>query len=526
MARLQVLTALDTAKTQYFHFKAIVIAGMGLFTDAYDLFCIFPIMKLIGRIYYEQGVTPPHVVSAMVAIALLGTVFGQLVFGWLGDRLGRRRVYGLALLLMVSSSVGCGFSVCRTRKCVLTSLCFFRFWLGVGIGGDYPLSATIMSEFANKRTRGSFIAAVFSMQGFGILVSSAVIMAVAAAFDRASPPKSTTGTPPDEADLAWRLILMFGAVPAGLTYYWRMMMPETARYTALVQLNVQQAVQDMQKVLDMPLEPIIEEPEETDAPERPSYGLFSRGFLRHHGRDLFACAASWFIVDIVFYSSNLFQSQIYKARIPDPSSLNAYQEALAVAKLQGIIAVFTTIPGYWAAVIFIERQGRRRIQMLGFVAMAVCMLAIAIPYDAYWERNPNAGFFALYGLTFFFANMGPNTTTFIVPAELFPARFRCFCHGLSGAAGKVGAIVGSVGFVWASQSNHEKEVKDPYKKGIGMKNSLVILGGVCVLGAVVTYLYTTETKCRSLEESEEGDGGVGESRKKTELSRRLTASMA
>ncbi|CAK9178281.1 unnamed protein product [Ilex paraguariensis] len=225
---LKVLSALDTAKTQYYHFKAIIIAGMGLFTDAYDLFCIPPIMRLIGRIYYDEHKVPPVVNSTMIGMALLGTVIGQLVFGRLGDQLGRRRVYGVALILMVMSSIGCGFSICASeRACVLLSLGFFRFLLGVGIGGDYPLSATIMSEFANKRTRGGFIAAVFSMQGFGILVSSTVTMVVCAIFDRVSnPPK---GKAPEVADLAWRFILMIGAIPAGMTFYWRMMMPETAR---------------------------------------------------------------------------------------------------------------------------------------------------------------------------------------------------------------------------------------------------------------------------------------------------------
>ena len=227
---LKVLSALDTAKTQLYHFKAIIIAGMGLFTDSYDLFCIPPIMRLIGRVYYENESKdykiPPAIVATMVAIALVGTAIGQLVFGSLGDRIGRRRVYGLALIIMVLSSIGCGFSICTTRSCVLVSLGFFRFILGIGIGGDYPLSATIMSEFANKRTRGAFIAAVFSMQGFGILASSIVTIVVCAIFNNHVSSKDPT---PKEADIAWRLILMLGAIPAGLTFYWRMLMPETAR---------------------------------------------------------------------------------------------------------------------------------------------------------------------------------------------------------------------------------------------------------------------------------------------------------
>lgn len=502
---LKVLSALDTAKTQLYHFKAIIIAGMGLFTDAYDLFCIPPIMRLIGRVYYEnepekgEYKVPPGVVSTMVAIALLGTVIGQLVFGRLGDRVGRRRVYGLALMTMLLSSIGCGLSICTTRSCVLVSLGIFRFLLGIGIGGDYPLSATIMSEFANKRTRGTFIAAVFTMQGFGILAASTVTMVVCAIFDRASGNGVSKGPTPREADIAWRLILMLGAVPAGLTYYWRMMMPETARYTALVEQNYLQAAKDMEKVLDVSISQIEEDSPPPQNP--PYYPLFSKQFVRRHGRDLFSCAASWFLVDIVFYSNNLFQSQVYIRYLPKTENVNAYQDAFNVAKLQAIVAICSTIPGYWFTVYFIDRIGRVKIQQMGFFFMALVYLAIGIPYNLYWEDNTNAGFMILYGLIFFFSNFGPNTTTFIVPAELFPARFRSTCHGISGAIGKLGAIIGSIGFLWASHNRKE----DGYPKAIGMTASLVILSGVCIAGMVVTKFFTRETMGRSLEENEIDD---------------------
>ncbi|XP_040381305.1 probable inorganic phosphate transporter 1-9 [Oryza brachyantha] len=523
MAPIRVLAALDQARTQYYHFKAIVIAGMGLFTDSYDLFCISPVMKIVGRVYFSDavgggsgrsgpGVTPPAVVSATVGVALLGAVAGNVVFGALGDREGRRRVYGACLLLMVCSSVGSGFSVCRTRRCALSSLCFFRFLLGVGIGGDYPLSATIMSEFANRRTRGAFIAAVFSMQGFGILVSSAVTMAVAAAFDHYTGYPAPLDTP-ESADLAWRIILMAGAVPAAVTYYWRMSMPETARFTALVERDVAKATNDIGRVLgDLDLGAVADEeaaaaalgtPPAAPAP-RHSYGLFSRRFVRQHGRDLFACAAAWFLLDIPYYSSTLFQSQIYRPWFPPAADVNAFQEAFNVAKFQAIIAVASTIPGYFAAMLLIDRVGRRRLQMAGFLLMAVFLFALAGPYDRYWrDHAKTGGYIVLYSLTFFSANLGPNTTTFILPAELFPARFRSTCHGLSGAAGKLGALVGSIGFVWASASQ---------QKDSGMMYSLFVLGGICLVGLALTYAFTPETMTRSLEEneSEQAQSQVGD----------------
>lgn len=501
------LSALDSAKTQYYHFKAIIIAGMGLFSDAYDLFTITLIIKMLGRIYYSDSQeirqVSPVVASALVAVALLGTATGQIVFGWLGDHKGRRRVYGFALLLMVVSSLASGFSISTTRTAVLLSLGFFRFILGLGIGGDYPLSSTIMSEFANKRTRGSFIAAVFSMQGFGILASATVTMVVCSIFRRASKPSSPFDTP-READVAWRLILMIGSVPAAMTYYWRMMMPETARYTALVEQNVLQAAKDMEKVLDISITDIVEE--NPVPPTMHAYSLLSKDFFRYHGRDLFACSANWLLVDIVFYSQVLFQSEIYKIHLKPKEEVDLYQEAFNVAKIQAIIAVCSTIPGYFFSVYFIDRVGRVKIQMMGFFFMALAFFAIGIPYYSYWtvddddgdNNDKSKGFMVLYGLAFFFANFGPNTTTFIVPAELFPARFRSTCHGISGAFGKVGAIIGSVGFVWAS---HKKK-EEGYPKGIGMKVSLTMLGVVCIVGMFVTYFFTKETNGRSLEENE------------------------
>ena len=278
------------------------------------------------------------------------------------------------------------------------------------------------------------------------------------------------------------------------------------RYTALVELNVLQAAKDMEKVLDVSMSQIVEDESLSLPQDPPSYPLLSKQFLRLHGRDLFGCSASWFLVDVVFYSSNLFQSQVYRKFLPKKYEVNAYRDALFVALLQAIVAMCSTIPGYWFTVYFIDRIGRRKIQMMGFLVMALVYFALGIPYKFYWVEHVNgrwvehlnAGFMVLYGLTFFFANFGPNTTTFIVPAELFPARFRSTCHGISGAAGKVGAIVGAIGFALAS---HGKTEKDP--KPVEMTVSLVILGGVCTLGMVVTYFFIPETNGKSLEENEE-----------------------
>nr|WKL05921.1 Pht1;2 protein [Chrysanthemum x morifolium] len=513
MAReqLQVLSALDSAKTQLYHFTAIVIAGMGFFTDAYDLFAISIVTKLLGRIYYhvdgakKPGTLPPGVNSSVVGVALVGTLCGQLFFGWLGDKMGRKKVYGMTLALMVVCSLASGLSCGHEARGVMATLCFFRFWLGFGIGGDYPLSATIMSEYANKKTRGAFIAAVFAMQGFGILASGLVSLLVAAAFDHSfnAPSYATDpiGSTVPQADYIWRIILMFGAIPAALTYYWRMKMPETARYTALVAKNAKQAAQDMAQVLQVEIEAEEHKVEKIAEDSRNQFGLFSREFLRRHGLHLLGTTSTWFLLDIAFYSQNLFQKDVFSAIgwIPSAEKMSATGEVLKIAKAQTLIALCSTVPGYWFTVAFIDIIGRFAIQLMGFFFMTVFMFALAIPYHHWTLHDNRLGFVIMYSLTFFFANFGPNATTFVVPAEIFPARLRSTCHGISAAAGKAGAIVGAYGFLYASQSTNPDKTDKGYPPGIGIRYSLIVLGVINFLGMAFTFL-VPEPNGRSLEE--------------------------
>ncbi|KAL2644775.1 hypothetical protein R1flu_012362 [Riccia fluitans] len=539
--RREVLTALDKAKTQGYHFKSIVIAGMGFFTDAYDLFSISTVSKLLGRLYYydpalkKPGALPPNVAAAVNGVALCGTLAGQLFFGWAGDKFGRKKVYGITLMLMIFTSVASGLSFGASATGVMTTLCFFRFWLGFGIGGDYPLSATIMSEYSNTRTRGAFIGAVFAMQGFGILSAAAVAIILSSIFDAAfnrpafnvDPIRST----PPQADYVWRLLFMFGAIPAAATYYYRIRMPETARFTALIAKNTEKAAKDMQKVLhvqftDAERETQLSESKPTLTSTK-EYGLFSADFAKHHGTQLMGCAVCWFMLDVAFYSQNLFQKDIFSAVgwLPSAKKMSAFEEVFRIGRAQAIIALVSTVPGYWVTVALIDRIGRFWIQLNGFFMMTVFMFVLT--FDYYTLRGQpcpadtskfcggnHLAFIAIYALTFFFANFGPNSTTFIVPAELFPARLRSTCHGISAAAGKAGAIVGAFGFLYASQSEHEGKQDHGYPTGIGIKKSLLALAITNCIGLLFTF-FVPETMGESLENLS-GENKIAAQRKEAE----------
>ncbi|XP_073297748.1 low affinity inorganic phosphate transporter 4-like [Primulina huaijiensis] len=503
---ISVLNALDNARTQWYHFTTIVIAGMGFFTDAYDLFCISTVSKLLGRLYYfdpstgKPGKLPHSINNLVIGVALVGTLMGQLVFGYLGDKLGRKKVYGITLVLMCICAICSGLSFGHNAKAVMGTLCFFRFWLGFGIGGDYPLSATIMSEYANKKTRGAFIAAVFAMQGVGIVFAGLVAMIISKIFldyygARNVSDSNLFSTEP-EGDYAWRILLMLGALPALLTFYWRMKMPETARYTAIIEGNAKLAASDMGRVLDFEIEAEPEKIAQFNASNE--YSLFSYEFVRRHGKHLIGTMTTWFLLDIAFYSQNLTQKDIFPTigLTNKAEDVSALREMFETSRAMFVIALLGTFPGYWFTVAFIERIGRFYIQLVGFFMMSVFMLTMAVEYETLKMKEHRWTFAALYGLTFFFANFGPNSTTFVLPAELFPTRVRSTCHAFSAASGKAGAMIGAFGIQYYTQDGDVPKIR----------KAMTLLAVTNLLGFFFTFLLT-ETKGRSLEEISGEDGG-------------------
>jgi len=198
-----------------------------------------------------------------------------------------------------------------------------------------------------------------------------------------------------------------------------------------------------------------------------------------HFKTLFGTAMSWFLVDIAFYGINLNQSVILTA-IGFTTGKNNYHKLMKGALGNLIIAVAGYVPGYFFTIGFIEIIGRKPIQIGGFLITALLFGVLAGDYN----NIPTAGKFVCFALAQFFFNFGPNATTFIVPAEVFPSRVRGMAHGVSAAVGKLGAILSAILFNYLAQ----------YK--IGLPNVLWIFFACNLLGAVITFFFIPETKGR------------------------------
>jgi MFS transporter, PHS family, inorganic phosphate transporter len=438
------VTALDEAVLGRFHLRAVVASGVGFFTDAYDLFVIGIASTLIASDWQLSSGRLALLNSAMLAAAFAGA----FVFGRYADKAGRKRVYWLVAAIMIAGALGSAFSTSYWE------LIAFRFVLGIGVGGDYPVSAVMVSEYANRKDRGKLVGMVFGTQALGLIIGPLIALAL-------------LGSGASDG-LVWRVLLGLGAVPAAAVIYLRCRMPESPRYQAQVQGRLE----------------AVAVPGFTAAPggtgpsrmHQPAAGL--REFLtnRRWLVMLAGTAGCWFLLDYAYYGNTISTPQILALITPDASTMTKIGFQLA-------IFVAAAVPGYILAIARLDRIGHRKLQVIGFAMMAICFLTIAaVP----GMTTTVAPFLLVYGISYFFTEFGPNMTTFVLPSELYPVSMRTTGHGISAGIGKLGAFTGVFLFPILQTS-------------LGLRGTLLLTAGVSVLGLALTFVLP-EPAGRSLED--------------------------
>lgn len=454
------LAEVDKAPFGWYHVRAIVVAGIGFFTDAYDIFAIGLITSMMGIAFY--GGDMPSTSSTAVKVATSGgTVIGQLGFGALADIVGRKRMYGLELIIIIFATLAQALSAASPAITFTGIIVFWRVLMGIGIGGDYPLSSIITSEFATTKWRGAMMGSVFAMQGIGQFAAGIIVLIVTAGFQgslslgtgastgAAYTNCSTIPVCREAADKMWRVVIGFGAVPGCIALYYRLTIPETPRYTFDVSRDVVKAGSDVKAYLSSKPEGVPDEVTRVQA-MREAGGQMEipkasfRDFIGHYGqwkygKVLLGTAGSWFFLDVAFYGVGLNNGSILSS-IGYSGGPNTYRIFYNTAVGNLILVCAGAIPGYWVTVATCDTIGRKPIQLMGFTLLTVFFCIWGFGFYAIGT----SGSLALYVLCNFFFNFGPNSTTFIVPGECFPTRYRSTSHGISAASGKVGAIIAQV----------------------------------------------------------------------------------
>ena len=335
-----------------------------------------------------------------------------------------------------------------------------RFFVGVGVGGEYPLSATITSEatFSTNNQRITSLCSVFSMQGIGRILSGLVLILVTHTFS--------------DYEWMWRFALAFGAVPMLISLYPRWKKLHESDLFLEQQENQRQ--QEEQKQEDS-LTGILP-PTESTSPLK---------VMKENWSILLGTAGSWFLLDIVFYGNGLFSGSVTKAM--------GLSSSIKEEALQSFILQLIALPGYIFSILYMAKVGCKQLQIYGFGVLSLVFLIMSI----FQGQLVSLGYVYLfiYGLTFFIENFGPNATVYVIPSFVFPTRGRSTLHGASAAFGKMGAVVGTFTLLY---------VKDSFCEGSGcsddetgdIERGIRLTFGICaivsLIGLVWTHVFVTD----------------------------------
>jgi PHS family inorganic phosphate transporter-like MFS transporter len=205
-------------------------------------------------------------------------------------------------------------------------------------------------------------------------------------------------------------------------------------------------------------------------------------------------AGNWFIFDIVFYANSLFNSQVTSVM-----GFSTDKTGVKGPMLQTFAIVLMCLPGYFVGVAFINKIGRKNVQLQGYACMTIWFGLMAI----FWEQLVDMSwlFLILYGLSFFSANFGPNLTTYVIPGELYPSQAKATLHGLSAASGKVGAALGAALMPKVIAHGNKKAGDD----STGVRIAMAVCAGLAVFGFIWTIFLTPRYHYQQLVPQDEGE---------------------
>jgi MFS family permease len=448
--------AIDDSKITRFQWKIMFISGMGFFTDAYDLFVIGIVVVLLKTQWHLSTGQVSWVNSA----TLLASAVGALVFGRIADIFGRKKVYGYEVLILAIGAIASAFSP------NFTWLLVSRIILGIGIGGDYPVSATIMSEYSGKATRGRMVGLVFANQAAGLIVGPllASILLASGMSD----------------NLIWRLLLGFGAIPGLAVFYLRRRIHETPRFAMAGGAHEEAEAAIASATGAARSRGSIGE-SKARHPQGALEGFRTLARSRRMMIWLIGAAGAWFLLDFCYYGNTISTPAIL-------ALLNPHASELHNVLVQLLIFVVFALPGYIVAILLLDKTGRKPIQMLGFGMMALAFLLIGLIPSATTVAAP---FIILFGVSYFFTEFGPNMTTFVYPSEIFPVSVRTTASGICAGTGKVGAFAGAFLF------------PDMLASSMGIRGAEIVSGVVAAAGLLLTMATLPEPRGKSLEQLEE-----------------------
>ena len=445
-----ILERLEKLPVGSFHYKLLIVTGLGWLFDSMDTGLISFVLPVLAK---EWGLTPEQV-GWIGSIGLIGMALGAVLAGTIADRLGRKKVFAATVILYSVSTGLC--AVAWSYE----SLLFFRFLVGFGLGGELPVAATLMSEYAPAHLRGRFIVLLESFWGLGWLVAACISYLLIPEF-------------------GWQIAFWIGALPAIYVFLIRLHMPESIRY--LISKNkideAKEIILTLEQKLGVKSEPFEGKLSAAElGTEHTAQPKFSSLWTPQFRTRTIMLWLAWFGIVYSYYGIFMWLPSI------------VYSQGFAVVKTFEYVLVMTLaqLPGYYAAAWLVDVIGRKYTLSLFLLLSGVC--------SYFFGNAADPATLLMWGAAMSFFNLGAWGVIYTYTPEMYPTAIRALGSGWAAGFGRIGGMLAPmlVGVLLA----HDAQ----------MNLIFAMFASVFVIISVVVLSLGIESKQKSLEEIEQVTG--------------------
>lgn len=405
----------NTGKSRWERSWPTIACGAGLFSDGYLNNVIGSVNTVLGTLYPETYATS-SAVKNVPSIAFAGTVVGQLFFGYMSDHYSRKwSLMASTIILVIFAALCAGsYGAGGSQSGLFAALTAYRFFLGIGIGGEYPAGSVAAAESTGELKKGHrnrwFIMFTNFQIDFGFVVAAIVPMILVLIFTE------------NHLRAAWRVMLGLGVIPPLTLFYLRLK---------------------------------LKEPEEFNKERMHKYPVSL--IIRFYWKRLTIVSLIWFIYDFSAYSFGIYSSVWLKIVLSDTAPM------WKSFGWNTVINLFY-IPGSALGAFVSDWIGPRYTLALGVGAQGVIGFIMAGCYKYLATPQNVAAFVVVYGLFMSCGELGPGDNIGLVASKSSATAIRGQYYGIAAALGKVGAFVGTYVFpvIQKNAPNSVRAGQDPF----------------------------------------------------------------
>jgi putative MFS transporter len=444
---VSIVARLERLPLSYFHYKLLIVAGLGWMFDAMDVGLIAFVLPAVGK----QWQLTPTQLGALGSIGMLGMGLGAVVGGTLGDLWGRKRVFTYTLIVYGVATFLAGLATDYTM------LMLTRFIIGLGLGAEIPVAFTLMSEFSPAAHRGRMTVLLESFWAFGWIAAALIGYLVVPRW-------------------GWRAAFFIGSLPALYSAVLRSLLPESPRYLEKKGrlAEAEAIVVRVEKACGAAFTPTPVSPETGGDIEEASikinvFDLWSRRYLRR----TLCLWILWFGLNVAYYGIVIWLPTLMEGK------------GFTIVKSFEYVLIMTIaqIPGYFSAAYLVEKIGRKATLtsylLLSGIAAYMFSLSTTISQIILW------------GSAIYFFNLGAWGVLYAYTPEMYPTAVRATGSGWASFCGRMGAIIApmAVGKIIASVG-----------QAAAYPLVFTLIAGVFIFTALGMLLLGIETKGKTLEE--------------------------